>query len=104
MPLPMNTTARRLGNAGAPRRATAAPAGNDSSQGNAIATPAPRRNERRAVARIVVLSPASRGRDAELDRFMARTSSRREALRAPGVQELGTGHDPLDPCGEPVVR
>ncbi len=52
MPLPMNSTAKRLGNAApaaaAAEAAGAAPqAGTDSNQGRAIVTPTPRRKVRR---------------------------------------------------------
>ena len=59
MPLPMNRTAKRFGNAGAAswlRGGGTPQAGSDSSHGRAIVTPTPRRKVRRGEAALCILT------------------------------------------------
>src|SRR3954447_12166073 len=76
----MNSTPKRFGNA--PPVVVSAKAGSDSSQGNAIATPAPRRMVRREI----------RSTDFFVCLDMLFTFLL-WGFDAPFVQELGTGHD-----------
>ena len=115
IPLPMKSAANRAGKAwAAPAAASPPHTGSDSSQGRAIATPAPRSTVRRLIRgwTDVIVVPGSLLETSvqcvETSRHRYSHSSivhyRQRIVAAPSVEELRAGDDRLDQAAEPVFR